>query len=52
MLDLGASWQGGRVVCHCDNSGAVAAINCGYSRVNPIMNLLRCLLSYLCIIQI
>ena len=39
----GCKWRGNRVVCHCDNAGAVAAINSGYSRVAPIMHLLRCL---------
>ena len=28
---------------HCDNTGAVAAVNSGYSRVPGIMHLLRCL---------
>ena len=28
---------------HCDNQGTVAVVNSGYSRVPPIMHLLRCL---------
>ena len=31
------------VVVHCDNIGAVAVVNSGYSRVPQIMHLLRCL---------
>ena len=31
------------VVVHCDNQGAVALVNSGYSRVSQIMQLLRCL---------
>ena len=31
------------VVVHCDNLGAVAVVNSGYSKVDPIMHLLRCL---------
>ena len=33
------------VVVHCDNEGAVAVVNSGYSRVLQIMHLLRCLFS-------
>ena len=32
------------VIAHCDNLGAVAVVNSGYSKVDPIMHLLRCLL--------
>ena len=39
----GRQWSDCMVVVHCDNEGAVAAINSGYSRVSPIMHLLRCL---------
>ena len=39
----GRQWSDCMVVVHCDNEGAVAAINSGYSRVAPIMHLLRCL---------
>ena len=39
----GPDWQGSSVVVHCDNMGAVAAVNSGYSRVPSIMHLLRCL---------
>jgi len=39
----GYKWRGNRVMCHCDNAGAVAAINSGYSRVPSIMHLLKCL---------
>ena len=31
------------VTVHCDNMGAVAVVNSGYSRKSPIMHLLRCL---------
>ena len=31
------------VTAHCDNEGAVAVVNSGYSRVPRIMHLLRCL---------
>ena len=31
------------VIAHCDNLGVVAAVNSGYSKVDPIMQLLRCL---------
>ena len=39
----GPSWRGSAVTFHCDNMGAVAVINSGYSRVPQIMHLLRCL---------
>ena len=39
----GASWRGAAVRVYCDNLGAVADINSGYSRVPRIMHLLRCL---------
>lgn len=31
------------MVVHCDNMGAVAVVNSGYSKVPQIMHLLRCL---------
>ena len=40
---LGAALRGQRVTVHCDNAGAVAVVNSGYSRVHGIMHLLRCL---------
>ena len=41
---VGAVWGRQWSDCmHCDNEGAVAAITSGYSRVAPIMHLLRCL---------
>ena len=39
----GRQWADSMVVVHCDNEGAVAAVNAGYSKVPPIMHLLRCL---------
>ena len=33
-------WQGESVMVHCDKMGAVAVINTGYSREQPIMHLL------------
>ena len=36
-------FRNSRVVVHCDNLGAVAVVNSGYSRVPQIMQLLRCL---------
>ena len=39
----GPSWRGSAVTFHCDNMGAVAVVNSGYSRVPQIMHLLRCL---------
>ena len=39
----GRQWSDCMVVVHCDNEGAVTAINSGYSRVAPIMHLLCCL---------
>ena len=39
----GPGWQGSSVVVHCDNLGAVAVVNTGYSKVPQIMHLLRCL---------
>ena len=39
----GRQWADSMVVVHCDNEGAVAAVHAGYSKVPPIMHLLRCL---------
>ena len=39
----GPDWQGSSVIVHCDNMGAVAVVNSGYSKVPQIMHLLRCL---------
>ena len=39
----GPRWRHSVVTAHCDNEGAVAVINAGYSRVPRIMHLLRCL---------
>lgn len=39
----GPNWQGSRVVVHCNNTGALAVVNTGYSKVPQIMHLLRCL---------
>ncbi len=36
-------WSDSMVLIHCDNAGAVAAINSGYSKVPEMMHLLRCL---------
>ncbi len=39
----GGYWKDSAVTVYCDNMGAVAAINSGYSKVPRIMYLLRCL---------
>ena len=39
----GNQWRGSTVTVHCDNTGAVAVVNSGYSRAPRIMHLLRCL---------
>ena len=39
----GPEWKNSVVVFQCDNEGAVSAINSGYSRVQGILHLLRCL---------
>ena len=39
----GPAWANKSVTVHCDNEGAVAAINSGYSRVPQIIHMLRCL---------
>ena len=42
----GPYWSDHSVIVHCDNTGAVAVVNSGYSRVPAIMHLLRCLFFY------
>ncbi len=39
----GEQWRERVVHVHCDNLGVVALVNSGYSKVPPIMHLLRCL---------
>ena len=39
----GSCWARSSVMCFCDNQGAVAAANSGYSKVPRIAHLLRCL---------
>ena len=39
----GRYWAGQVVRFYCDNTGAVAVVNSGYSRIPQIMHLLRCL---------
>ena len=39
----GRQWVGGAVTFHCDNTSAVSVVTSGYSRVQEIMHLLRCL---------
>ena len=39
----GRRWAKSSVFAHCDNQGAVAVVNSGYSKVPQIMHLLRCL---------
>ena len=39
----GPSWATKSVTVHCNNEGAVAVINLGYSRIPQIMHMLRCL---------
>ena len=36
-------WRGSLATVHCDNMGAVAVVNSGYSKVPQIMHLLLCL---------
>lgn len=48
IVIAGAIWgerwrRSAHVVMHCDNMGAVALVNSGYSRVPEMMHLLRCL---------
>ena len=43
VVTRGRQWVGQRVMVHCDNTGAVAVVNSGYSQVTSIMHLLRCL---------
>ena len=38
----GPLWQNSAVMVYCDNQGAVAVVNSGYSKVQAIMHLLRC----------
>ena len=42
----GSRWQRSSVRVYCDNEGAVAVVNSGYSKVARIMHLLRCLFFY------
>jgi len=39
----GHAWHGQRVIVNCDNTGAVAVANSGYSRAPRIIHLLQCL---------
>ena len=39
-------WRELNVIVRCDNMGAVAVVNSGYSKVPQIMHLLRCLFFY------
>jgi hypothetical protein len=39
----GPQWKGSLVMVYCDNEGAAAVVNSGYSKVPRIMHLLRCL---------
>ena len=39
----GPQWRNSFVKFYCDNEGAVAAINSGYSKIPSILHLLRCL---------
>lgn len=41
VLSWGDSWQGKRILFHCDNEATVAIINSGKSKSIPIANLLR-----------
>jgi len=36
-------WHQSSALIHCDNEGTVAVVNSGYSRVEKVMHLLRCL---------
>ena len=40
---FGPEWRNSVVMFQCDNKGAVATVNSGYSRVQGILHLLRCL---------
>lgn len=50
LLSLGPGWWGSAV--KFNNTGAVAVINSGYSRVPQIMHVLRCLFFILAYFQI
>ena len=39
----GPVFKGWQITVYCDNTGAVALVKSGYSRVSQIMHLLRCL---------
>ena len=39
----GLAWRRQKVLVHCDDTGAVAVANSGYSKAPQIMHLLRCL---------
>ena len=39
----GPAWRDSTVLVYCDNAGAVAVINSGYSKVPRIMHLVRCM---------
>ena len=39
----GHSWQGHRILCHCDNQVVVAALRSRTSKAKGLMHLLRCL---------
>ena len=39
----GSMWRNTSMVVQCDNQGAVAVVNSDYSKIQPIMHLLRCL---------
>ena len=39
----GPMWRNTSMVVQCDNQGAVTVVNSGYSKIQPVMHLLRCL---------
>ncbi len=43
LAPWGPLWKNASVTVYCDNLGAVAGVNSGYSKIPRIMHLLRCL---------
>ena len=48
----GRQWQGGSVVCRCDNAAVVAILKSGWCKDNLVMHLLQSLLFWLAMYQV
>ena len=48
----GRQWQGGSVVCRCDNAALVAILKSGWCKDNLVMHLLRSLFFWLAMYQV